>query len=118
MDFLDNYDTKLIRELAESSDWQYGAKANFQFDILKEYIVDFQNNLDSEHEVGIYLSSFGQNILLNVTHIYYEDPVLIIFEGYVKGQKSTLIQHVNQLNFLLTSVKKEDSRPKRQIGFS
>ncbi len=31
---------------------------------------------------------------------------------------STLIQHVSQLNFLLTSVPKADDRPKNQIGFA
>ncbi len=118
MDFLDDFDAASLRELAESSDLPYGTKASHQFKILKEYIDDFQNSLDSEHEVGMYLSCFGQNILLNVTHIDYENPVLIIFEGYVEGQEATLIQHVNQLNFLLISVKKDASRPKRQIGFS
>ena len=40
-----------------------------------------------------------------------------VFKGFVDGKESTLIQHMNQLNFLLTSVEKEPERPKRRIGF-
>lgn len=42
----------------------------------------------------------------------------MVFKGYVNGRMSTLIQHVSQLNFLLTSVPKEPDKPKRKIGFS
>ncbi len=63
------------------------------------------------------LTNFGQSVLMNVTNITYEKSVLMIFKGYVNGRESTLIQHINQLNFLLTSVEKESDRPKRKIGF-
>ena len=89
-----------------------------QFRILRKYIQAFENSLDQEHEVGIMLTNFGQTITMQVTYITYEEPVLMVFKGYVNGQEATLIQHVNQLNFLLTSMKKEDDKPKRKIGFS
>ena len=54
---------------------------------------------------------------MNVTKIGYEKSVLMVFRGYVNGKEATLIQHINQLNFLLTSVDKEPDRPKRRIGF-
>ncbi len=88
-----------------------------QFDILKKYIVNFENSLDSEHEVGIMLTNFGQSVTMQVTQISYEKSVLMVFKGYVNGKFSTLIQHVSQLNFLLTSIEKEPDRPKRTIGF-
>lgn len=91
--------------------------ADEQFRILKKYIQEFEASLDSEHEVGVMLTNFGQSVLMQVTSLSYEDPVLIIFRGYVNNQEATLIQHINQLNFLLTSVKKEDEKPKRKIGF-
>ena len=31
----------------------------------------------------------------------------MVFKGFVNGQEATLIQHVNQLQLLLTSMKKE-----------
>lgn len=92
--------------------------ADEQFEILKRYIQDFEQSLDAEHEVGIMMTNFGQSVLMQVTQVTYEDPVLMIFKGFVNGQESTLIQHINQLNFLLTTIEKEPERPKRQIGFA
>lgn len=89
-----------------------------QFELLKEQIKEFEKTLDSEHEIAILLTNFGQSILMQVTEVSYRMPVLMIFKGYVDGVESTLIQHLNQLNFLITSVQKEPDRPKRQIGFS
>lgn len=88
-----------------------------QFEILSKYIKDFEGTLDSEHEVGLILTNFGQSLTIQVTEIGYEESVLMIFKGYVNGKMSTLIQHVSQLNFLLTSIEKEPNRPKRTIGF-
>lgn len=61
---------------------------------------------------------FGHSVMMQVIEIGYEEPVLMVFRGYVDGRLSTLIQHVSQLNFLLTSVPKAPDRPKRRIGFS
>lgn len=88
-----------------------------QFEVLRKYIQDFEETLDTEHEVGLLLTNFGHSITMQVTQISYEESVLMVFKGYVDGTMSTLIQHVSQLNFLLTSVEKEPDRPKRTIGF-
>ena len=88
-----------------------------QFEIPQKYIGEYQASLDDEHEVGLLLTNFGQSILMQVCEVSYEHSVLLIFKGYVNGKYSTLIQHINQLNFLITSVEKEPDRPKRKIGF-
>ena len=88
-----------------------------QFNIIRRYIEDFEASLDSEHEVGMMLTNFGQSVLMQVTNITYEKSVLLVFYGYVNGRHATLIQHIDQLNFLLTSIDKEPDRPKRKIGF-
>ena len=88
-----------------------------QFEILKKYIQDFEKSLDSNHEVGVMMTNFGQSIIMHVTEIAHEYPVLLIFKGYVNGRYATLIQHINQLNFMLTSVEIEPERPKQTIGF-
>ena len=88
-----------------------------QFEIIKRHIKSYEQTLDSEHEVGVMLTNYGETVLMQVVEISYEADVVLIFKGYVGGRMSTLIQHINQLNFLLTSVKKEPERPKRQIGF-
>ncbi|MBP3604750.1 MAG: hypothetical protein J6J79_11435 [Lachnospiraceae bacterium] len=110
-------DASLIREMASWEPVPSGTDSASQFEILKDYIYEFEKTLDSEHEVGMLLTNFGQNILLQVTHVGYEYPSLMVFKGYVNGKYSTLIQHINQLSFLLTSVEKEPERPKRRIGF-
>lgn len=91
--------------------------ADEQFEILKKYIEKFEKSLDSEHEVGLMMTNFGQSVLMQVVQVSYENPVLMIFKGFVNGREATLIQHINQLNFMLTSVEKEPDRPKRKIGF-
>lgn len=111
-------DASEIRRLADLKPVPVGTDSETQFEILKQYIEEFQNSLDSEHEVGMLLTNFGKNILLRVTYISYESPVLMIFKGFVNDKESTLVQHVDQLNFLLTSVEKEPNRPKRKIGFA
>ena len=63
------------------------------------------------------MTNFGQSVLMQVVQVSYENPVLMIFKGFVSGREATLIQHINQLNFMLTSVEKEPDRPKRKIGF-
>lgn len=89
-----------------------------QFEIIKDYVEKFEATLDSEHEVGLILTNFGQSMVMQVTNISYEKSVLMVFKGYVNGNEATLIQHVHQLNFLLTKIEKEPNRPKRTIGFN
>lgn len=89
-----------------------------QFEIIRKYILEFQSSLDAEHDVALLLTNFGQSILMEVTEIGYEESVLLIFRGYVNRKMSTLIQHISQLNFLITSIPKNPEQPKRRIGFT
>ena len=42
---------------------------------------------------------------------------MLYFYGFVNGKDAQLIQHVSQLNFLITSVEREDkTKPARRIG--
>jgi len=88
-----------------------------QFEIIKRYVEEFEDSLDKEHEVGLLLTNFGQSVLMNVTQIGFEKSVLMVFKGFVNGQEATLIQHINQINFMLTKVPVEPERPKQKIGF-
>lgn len=42
-----------------------------QFELLKELIEEYESSLDSEHEVGVLLTNFGQSVLLlpSSTHL-------------------------------------------------
>jgi len=93
--------------------------ADYQYELLCKNIKEFQDSLDKNHEVGLYLSSFGQSMLLYVTNIGYSNPYLLHFYGYYKGKEAHLIQHINQLSFLLTAVPKLDpEKPAFRIGFA
>jgi small ligand-binding sensory domain FIST len=86
-------------------------------DTLIEGIKAFQQSLDDEHEVGVKLASFGQVIILHIDEIKRLSSEVITFHGVDEfGQKSQLIQHISQLNFLLMVVKKQEDQPRR-IGF-
>ena len=94
--------------------------ADYQYELLMESIKEFETGLDDRHEVALYLTSFGKSVLLHVTKIGYANPCMLYFHGYVNNVKSTLIQHVSQLSFLLTSVEKADATkpPRRICGFA
>ena len=102
--------------LTSFKEYQY---ADYQHECIKEEIESFQNGLDDEHEIAIQLASFGQSILMLVSDIGYVNPNLMLFYGTVNGRPSKLIQHVNQLNFMLQAIPKEDpNKPARRIGFA
>lgn len=91
------------------------AWADTQFEIICRYVKAFQQTLDDTTDVGLMLTNFGQTVLMEVTSISYEYPVLMVFTGLVQGREATLIQHINQLSFLLTKVPKAPGEPHRQI---
>lgn len=106
----------IAHDMKPLRNYQY---ADYQYEKLIEEIKAFESRLDDDHEVALKLASFGENITISVTHIGYYNPSLIIFDGLVKGNPATLVQHVSQLSFLMIAVKKADpDRPVRRIGFN
>lgn len=92
--------------------------ADYQYEVIRARIKNFEDELDDEHEVAVQLASFGKDILLNVTDIGYSNPQTLVFYGFVNGQNATLIQHISMLSFLLLAVRKQDpDKPPRRIGF-
>lgn len=86
---------------------------------IVEMINEFDSTLDHDHAVGVRLVSFGQSLTFHVTNIGYNNPSLIIFSGTLEnGSPVQLIQHVSQISFLLTAVKRPNPHhPKKPIGF-
>lgn len=86
---------------------------------LVKMIEEFDVALDHTQAVGVKLVSFGQAMTFHVTHLGYSDPSLIIFGGVMNdGSPVQLIQHVSQINFLLTTIKRlNPEEPKKPIGF-
>lgn len=88
---------------------------------IMEMILDFESELDEEHEIGVKLVNFGQTVQFNITGIGYYNPSLIHFYGQTEsGNRIELVQHVSQISFLLMSMKKVDPDPEvppKRIGF-
>lgn len=92
--------------------------ADWKYEKIMEEIAEYEAKLDNDHEIALRLASFGSSTVMVVTSVGYQNPDMLYFYGFVNGKNAQLIQHVNQLNFLITSVEREDkTKPARRIGF-
>lgn len=92
-------------------------EAAYIFEHLRRRIHEFQKGLEDGEEIGLQLANFGLAAQLHVRTISYQNPNLIEFHGLDEnGNKVSLIQHVDQLNFMLIAVKPVKEKPYR-IGF-
>ena len=87
------------------------------YERLANYIIEFENSLNEDEEVGAKLTSFGEKYTIHIDNIGYHNPRLICFYGRNENnQEIQLIQDVSQINILLVKVKRKDLQRKR-VGF-
>ena len=98
-------------DAAVAAEWTYRR--------LVTYIVQFERNLDADHEIAGRMVSFGSAIQFHIVDVGYWNPDIITFDGVdPAGNPMKLIQHVSQLNVLLVSARKlEPEAEPRRIGF-
>lgn len=86
---------------------------------IELHVRQFESELNSEQEVMIMAASFGSQVIFYVDSIEFSTPNMIIFHGFTESGKPTrLIQHCNQLNFLLQAADKHDpDKDRKPIGF-
>lgn len=86
---------------------------------MQYFIEDYQNKFSDTEDVAMSIVQFNQSITILVKEIGYIGYNLVCFYGEdTSGKSLELIQHVQQLNFLLMVVlKPEPEVPKRKIGF-
>lgn len=86
---------------------------------LQKWIIEFDQSLDNDHEVGVQLVTFGQALVFHLQGMGYWNPFLISFAGVTEdGQPVELIQHVSQISILLMKLPRKDlDQPKKPIGF-
>lgn len=98
---------------------QLGSTAEVIATNLFNEIQRYQSSLSDTEDVAMMLVQFNQSMTILVKQIGYSGYNLVCFHGEdMNGKPIELIQHVQQLNFLLTVVpKSEPEAPKRQIGF-
>ncbi len=84
---------------------------------LARQIMEFEKNLDPDHEIGGRFVEGPSNDSLHIENVANWGPDMIIFMGqFPDGWKFELIQHYSQVSVLLTSVRKMNEKPRR-IGF-
>lgn len=93
--------------------------ADWKYERIMEEITDFEKGLDDDHEIVLNLASFGSSTTMVVTSIGYQNPDMLYFYGFVNGKDARLVQHITQLNFLITSTERKDkTKSARRVGFS
>jgi len=92
--------------------------AEWAYERLILYIRNFEQRLDSEHEVAMGFTGAAAGVL-RIEGIGFFDPDIVTFYGSdPAGTKTQLIQHVSQLNVLLRALPKTSSEAEpRRIGF-
>lgn len=121
LDSMSDFDSRIMKLNAEAYEAQ--RKINNPViqieDSIIRHVKDFESSLNNEQEVMILAASFGSSVTFYVSSIEFNRPNLIIFHGTTEtGGSTRLIQHCNQLNFLLQAVPKHDPNEKRTpIGF-
>lgn len=98
---------------------QEGSTAQIVAENLYQEIINYQANLAETEDVAMMIVKFNESITILVDSIGYIGYNLVRFGGKDNsGKPLELIQHISQLNFLLTVVSKlEPEVPKRKIGF-
>lgn len=92
--------------------------AEWAYERLILYIQDFEEQLDSDHEIAMGFAGSDSGVM-RIEGIGFFDPDIVTFYGSDEmGAKTQLIQHVTQLNVMLRALPKltEDAAPSR-IGF-
>lgn len=115
MDISSTFEDMQARALSSISRQQNSAE--WTYERLGNYIKDFEERLDDEHEIGARLVSFGGVVTFHIQNVGYWGPDIISFYGKNdKGEDVQLIQHISQLSVLLVAMQKLEEKPKR-IGF-
>ncbi len=98
---------------------QEGSTAEHVALYLYGQIINHQANLPDTDDVALQVVHFNQNTIILVENIGYIGYNLVCFYGTdSQGKPMELIQHIHQLNFLLTVAQKPvPDTPKRKIGF-
>lgn len=103
--------TKKTPEQKSPAEWAY--------ERIILYIQNFEEQLDSDHEVGMGFAG-GDVGSIRIEGVGFFAPDLITFYGSDgAGAKTQLVQHVSQLNVMLKAARKpnENAAPNR-IGFN
>jgi len=92
--------------------------AEWAYERIVLYIKDFEEQLDSEHEVAMGFTG-GDVGTLKIQGMGYFAPDILTFYGEdPDGSKVQLVQHISQLSVMLVAATKENKQEEpNRIGF-
>lgn len=94
--------------------------AQQMFENIVERIQKFEEHLPNDMQAGGNLVT-GPGVTFLISKVAYMDPDIILFSGLLpeSGAAVELVQHISQLNLLLTALPRMDdtTKPRRKIGF-
>ncbi|MCA0044314.1 DUF6173 family protein [Celeribacter litoreus] len=92
--------------------------AEWAYERLILYIQNFEEQLDSEHEIAMGFAGSDTGVM-RIEGLGFFDPDIVTFYGLDEnGIKTQLVQHVTQLNVMLRALPKPtESAPPARIGF-
>jgi len=92
--------------------------AQWAYERIILYIKNFEEQLDSEHEVAMGFAG-GDAGVMRIEGLGYFDPDIVTYYGSdPQGAKTQLVQHVSQLNVMLRALPKvADHVEPNRIGF-
>ena len=87
---------------------------------IQKVYQDFEISSDKKSDIGIVISCFGNSYTMHAEKISCNGINLITFTGKDENNNPiVLVQHVSQLNFLLTTLSPLNfEHPKNKIGFT
>lgn len=92
--------------------------AQWAYERLILYIQNFEEQLDSDHEVAMGFTG-GDAGVLRIEGMGFFEPDIVTFYGTdPTGARNQLVQHVSQLNVMLRALPKAiETEEPRRIGF-
>lgn len=92
--------------------------AEWAYERLILYIQNFEEQLDSEHEIAMGFAGSDAGVL-RIEGLGFYAPDIVTFYGTdPEGAKTQLIQHVSQLSVILRALpKQQDKAEPTRIGF-
>ena len=106
------HNKELQYEIAKTNNAEYIAK------VIGRKIVEFQSTLSEVQDVVLQIIQFNNAVTLYVTGVYHLGMGLVVFQGLDNNNiPYEIVQHINQINVLMTAVPKPVEVPHRKIGF-
>jgi hypothetical protein len=85
---------------------------------LMHRVSEFEGSLEDDEELGLQLANFGVAATIHIRNIRFKNPNLIEFSGIdIDGNNTMLVQHISQLNFMLSALKPVAEEKPFRMGF-